>query len=256
MTFTYDNLNVNFDCFGVGERLVLIHGWGGAKVWDGYVSRLVEMGFQVFVISLPGFDNSDTPQKTIDSYYYAELLKAFLDEFDIQKPVLMGHSLGGKVITILESKYQVASKMILTNSAGYRRFYLGTTVKIIIAKIGKFFLKLFGSRGKRVTERKDAIKLLGSADYLAAGEMRASFRKIIGEDIRDLFKRISVPTLIIWGDGDFETPLIDGVQMNRAIKGSQLKIIKDANHFPFIYHTETFFNLIREFLNSSEQTRN
>lgn len=250
MNFLYKDLNIYYEVYGQGERLVLIHGWGGSDVWSSYINNFAEMGVQLFVITLPGFGTSDTPKEIIDSYFYADMVKAFLDELEIERPIVMGHSLGGKVAAILQTKYDIASKLILVDSAGFKRFYLTVFVKNMIAKIGKRMLELFARITKKTIDMERFMSMFGSRDYRNAGEMRDSFKKIVKEDIRDKFSEISVPTLVIWGDADKETPLIDGVEISRFIKDSQLKIIKDANHFPFITNTATFFKLVKDFVES------
>lgn len=248
MNFRYKNLDIHYDVFGQGKRLILLHGWGGPAVWDNYIRDFVAMGLQVFVLALPGFGESDTPEQAIDSYFYADLVNSFLVELEIEKPIILGHSMGGKVAAIFQSKYKLASKIILVDSAGYKRFYIGVLLKVVLAKTGKFLFGLLGKFGRDALRRRSFLSILGSIDYLQSGDMKDSFRKIIGEDIRELLSSINIPTLIVWGDRDQQTPLIDAVEMNRAIKGSQLKIIKDGSHFPFVSHPDVFFKLVRNFI--------
>ncbi|MBN2100555.1 alpha/beta hydrolase [Candidatus Dojkabacteria bacterium] len=254
MIFEFKGLNVQYDVFGQGERLILIHGWGGPEPWAQYVPDLVSMGLQVFVISLPGFGGSDIPGEIIDSEYYAELVQKFLEELEIERPIILGHSLGGKVALILQAKYHLAKELVLTGSAGYKRFYLGVTLKVILAKIGKFILGLLGGFGRNVARREKFLSLIASEDELQSGEMKESFRKIISEDIRHILKEIKIPTLLIWGDADSQTPLIDGVEMSREIEGSKLKIIKGAGHFAFMDYPEIFFKLVKEFIENNRNS--
>lgn len=248
MILEYKGLKVHYDVWGQGDRLVILHGWDGAEIWNNYVNQFLGLGLQVIVLHFPGFGESEIPDGVVDSYYYADVVKALFEELELEGSVVLGHSMGGKVATIFQTKYNLASKLILVDSAGYKRFYFTVFLKVLAAKIGKFFLGILGGFGKDSERREKLLTLAGSVDYLMAGEMRESFRKIIGEDIRDLFSKIKIPTLIIWGDQDLETPLIDGVQMSREIKNSSLKIIRNSGHFPFVTNTSIFFNLIRDFV--------
>ncbi|MBN1618728.1 alpha/beta hydrolase [Candidatus Dojkabacteria bacterium] len=254
MVFQYKDLNVSYECLGSGKRLILLHGWGGAAVWNNYLYKFIELGFQVFVISLPGFDQSDTPKDVVDSFFYADLVNSFVKELELEDFILMGHSLGGKVATIYQKKYGGADMLILSNSAGFKRFNPEVVVKVAIAKIGKFVLNFLGAFGQNEQRRQKLLSLFASDDYLESGAMKDSFKKIIGEDIRTLFKDIKIPSLIIWGDEDNQTPLIDGVEIQRSIQNSEIKIIKSAGHFPFISHTDTYFQLINEFVSKNEES--
>ncbi len=247
MKYSFDGVSVEYACIGSGQPLILLHGWGGSAVWAQFVGRLAELGFQVFVIDMPGFGGSDTPGHTVDSDWYAELIAKFCGEMEINNPVIMGHSLGGKVAIISHVKHGVGDRLILVDSAGFKRFYIKVYLKMILAKAGKSLLGLLGDFGREMMRRKILLNKLGSADYLAAGKMRESFRKIIGEDIRALLPDVEAETLIIWGDRDNETPLIDGVQMNRLIPNSKLRIIEKAGHFPFVSHGESFFKILQEY---------
>ncbi len=77
--------------------LVLQHGmWHGAWCWDLWQGLLAEWGWESHAHSLPGHANSylqrNIPRCTLD--YYLGFLKAEIDRFP-QKPILMGHSMGG-----------------------------------------------------------------------------------------------------------------------------------------------------------------
>jgi len=65
-------------------------------------------------------------------------------------------------------------------------------------------------------------KKFGSVDYLNAGNMTDIFRKIISEDLQSVLSRISIETLLIWGEKDTETPVLDGKIMEREIQNSKL----------------------------------
>ena len=46
----------------------------------------------------------------------------------------------------------------------------------------------------------------GSKDYLAAGELRPIFVRIVNEDLTESAQAIACPTLLLWGTDDTETP--------------------------------------------------
>jgi len=73
------------------------------------------------------------------------------------------------------------------------------------------------------------------------------------EDKRDLLPRIKVPTLIIHGETDRIVNLSAAKYLNVKIKGSELKIMPDASHVPFLEKTETFNSIVREFLKKHEK---
>jgi pimeloyl-ACP methyl ester carboxylesterase len=66
-----------------------------------------------------------------------------------------------------------------------------------------------------------------------------------GED--DL-KRITVPTLIIWGDRDQFLPVEDAVALYRLVPSAQLAIVPDADHFVSRTKVMLFAEFVKEFV--------
>ena len=63
----------------------------------------------------------------------------------------------------------------------------------------------------------------------------------------DDFKKISAPTLIIWGSDDKLTPLEDGIKLSRLIPSSRLVVIDGAGHSPHSEAPEKFVEAVLEF---------
>jgi pimeloyl-ACP methyl ester carboxylesterase len=71
------------------------------------------------------------------------------------------------------------------------------------------------------------------------------------EDLTANFKKINIPTLLIYGTRDTYTPLYMGRGINNLIKNSKLRIIKGANHGLHIHHPEMINNLAQEFYSNN-----
>jgi len=77
--------------------IVMQHGmWHGAWCWENWQIRLAELGWESHAHSLPAHGQSPTqrPLRWCTLNYYLEFLKAEIDRLP-QKPILMGHSMGG-----------------------------------------------------------------------------------------------------------------------------------------------------------------
>ena len=72
--------------------------------------------------------------------------------------------------------------------------------------------------------------ILKSKDYINAGDKRNTFVKVLDEDLTDLLSKIRVPTLLLWGAEDRETPLWMGRMMHERIRRSKLKIYDGKGH--------------------------
>ncbi|MFS8120651.1 MAG: alpha/beta fold hydrolase, partial [Microcoleus sp.] len=119
---------------------------------------------------------------------------------------------------------------------------------VIIAKAGKLVLSLPGFRNVRQKAKGALYKSIGSQDYLRSGTMKEIFIHTIREDLSDQASRITLPTLLIWGEHDEESPIEDARQFNRLIQGSELHIIPNSGHFVHTEQADTVNELIGAFL--------
>ncbi len=91
-------------------------------------------------------------------------------------------------------------------------------------------------------------KRFGSADYNALDEeMRRTFVKVIGLDLRPWLPRVKVPTLLYWGEQDTETPLWMGREMERTIPDAGLVTVP-GTHYAYLEHAMEFTHILKTFL--------
>jgi pimeloyl-ACP methyl ester carboxylesterase len=80
-------------------RMVLVHGaFAGAWCWEPTVAGLESAGHVVETLDLPGAGDDRTPVEQIDLRAYADRVVSQLERSD-EPAVLVGHSMGGMVIT-------------------------------------------------------------------------------------------------------------------------------------------------------------
>ena len=85
--------------------------------------------------------------------------------------------------------------------------------------------------------------------------MRASYKKIVNEDLREEAKKICAPALLVYGDCDTVTPADEeGAVFAANISGSTLKIIR-GGHFCFCENYTEFNELVSAFLNGCGRER-
>jgi pimeloyl-ACP methyl ester carboxylesterase len=104
-----------------GRAVVLLHGknFCGAT-WEGVMRPLLQAGYRVIAPDQVGFCKSTKPQAyQFGLHQLAANTKALLDSLGIQRPVVMGHSMGG----MLAMRYALAfpdalSGLVLVNPIG------------------------------------------------------------------------------------------------------------------------------------------
>lgn len=241
MYIKLQNLKIHYKVIGEGEPMLLLHGWGCSSDYFAKLQRYLAKKFKVYAIDLPGFGMSDAPEDVWGSFEYAKLVAEFIKENNIFNPVLLGHSFGGKVsINLAGCNLIKAKKIILIGSNGVQLpKSLKLKTKIILFKIMK---KIFGSN---IASKNK----FGSSDYRnASPHMRMILVKTVNEDKSELLPKINIPVLLIWGENDASAPLRAGKIMHKMIPGSQLKILANCGHFPFIDNYEQVIADIDNFL--------
>lgn len=237
MNITVNNLNLNYIDCGQGEPVVLLHGWGSSSVAFNYIIKSFSDKFRMIALDLPGFGDSDMIPEPWDVNDYADFVAEFLKIMNIENPVLIGHSFGGRVIFkgIGEGKFS-ACKIILLDSAGIKpKKSVKSKIKLAAFKTVKYFLScpLWKNAAAGLLDKARAH--FGSADYNNAPlVLRQTLVKAVNEDLRHYMPSVAAPTLLIWGENDTATPVSDAKIMNSLIPDSGLCIIKGGSHFSFI----------------------
>ena len=193
--------------------------------------------FRTFAPDLKGFaSNADMPYPySLDDY--VSDVKEYIYKQGIKNPYIVAHSFGGRIALRLASENFPLKKAVLTGSAGLKPpFSLKRQAKKTAYSLLKRFLP------------KEKLSAFFSADYRALSPvMRESFKKIVAEYQDGELRYITVPTLIINGLKDAETPPLTAKRLNRGIKNSRLIFIPNAGHFCFIDKPLTFNTEVKEF---------
>ena len=149
-----DGISVNYEVFGEGKDLLVLHGWG-ADI--GAVMPMVNAWkdrFKVWVPDLPGFGKSGLPGENWDVYSYADFAEKFMMKVGIENPILAGHSFGGRLCIILAAKKMTnPEKMILVDSAGVKpKHGISYKIKVYSYKLAKKTANIIGKFSKETEE--------------------------------------------------------------------------------------------------------
>jgi len=244
-------LKVQYEIMGEGKEIILLHGWfANIKTYASIIKQLSN-NFKVIALDLPGFGSSQEPQSVWGTAEYAGLVKEFLDKFNIRRPILMGHSFGGRVIIYLTGRLNVAAqKIVLIDSAGIKpKRSLKYYYRVYTFKLVKNAAKLLLPGAKAEEMITKARSRHGSTDYKnAPGIMRSILVKTVNEDMRKYMPEMKAPTLLIWGENDTDTPVSDGKLMEKLIPDAGLVVLKNAGHFSFLDKLYEFNIIVDHFL--------
>ena len=222
---------------GVGEPILLLHGWGASLLTFSKLSKSLSSHYKVYSLSLPGFGESEigVPLSVSD---IAEVIRAFILDQKIENPILLGHSYGTRVAAIYASKYPVR-KLILVSAAGLKQ-------KLKFSK--RLKVKIY-----KILKKCHLPVKMGSTDYQNADNVRRIMLvKAVNYDLAEVYKKINAPTILIYGTKDTVTPLSLGYKIKEFIRNSYLLEIEECGHFPYLERESIFTLILMSFLIGDE----
>ncbi len=263
-----DGIRVHYRDEGKGETLVLIHGiLASLHTWDGWTRELTDH-YRVVSLDLPGFGLTGPANFEYNRDNYIKFLKHFLDQLNIKKFTIIGNSLGGFFAWNYAIDYPgEVERLVLLDAAGYAqevpfpmKLYTTPILGEIPTKItprsaiAANLRDVYGDGSKLTEETIDRYYEL----QLRPGNRHAAkelFEYAVARASTDAegIRKISVPTLILWGGEDDWVPVKLVQYWKRDIPHASVIIYPGVGHVPMeeIPH-RSVQDLIR-FLNNSHR---
>ena len=240
------NVNVNYTFYDNKSKtnLIFLHGWGQNIEMMMSLAKPFSKKYNVLIIDLPGFGNSDEPKEVWDIYDYADMVYELSKELKIDNPILIGHSFGGKISLAYATKYK-AKKLVLLASP-YKVKIKKETLKM---KIFKTLKKVPILKGLENYVKNH----VGSTDYKNASEMMKKILvKHVNLDLTEEVKKIKCPTLLIWGTNDTAVPIEDAYELEDLIQDSGLVTYEGCTHYAYLERLGQTIKVIESFLGSDK----
>jgi pimeloyl-ACP methyl ester carboxylesterase len=189
-----------------GLHMVFLHGWGANRDSLRGIASLFQNHYIVHLIDLPGFGGAPPPPADWDTAKYADLVQHYLSACTSGPVVLVGHSFGARISIRLGARRLPELRAIVLMAAPglpaapYSRVRLRRSAIRFLRRL-LYLLRPVAGSGPIAWHTRT----FGSADYLAAGELRQVFVRVVGEDYTEDAKAIQCPVLLLWGTDDRET---------------------------------------------------
>ena len=210
---------------GSGPPVVLIHGGASdSRDWAGTMAALASR-YTLYAPDLIGFGQSE---RSREGYYLSDLTSftlGFLEALDLDAPVLVGHSMGGRVCLDIALKHPgKVLKLVLVDAAGFGPG----------SRWGTLLMTFFWL----------ARKLLGMPQPYPKFLAREGENWVYADDL----PRLSVPTLIIWKRYDPYLPLAQARRAGELIPEARLVVLPGYGHAPHEQNREAFRKLLEDFM--------
>ena len=259
MFYQAHDIRLAYDDEGSGIPLVFLHAFPlNRSMWTPQITALSAQ-FRTIAIDLRGHGESDSPLWSFSLEQYADDVAALLDHLNIPQAVLVGLSMGGYVslafsrqhgnrlraLVLADTRAQADSPEVRTG-----RFHLAQTAY---------------TQGTEAVANTMLPKLLGATSLKSKPELIEHVRRTIQQtpvsgilvDLMAMAGRsdslphlpaISCPTLVVIGEEDHTTPLIDAQLMASNIPNARLAVIPAAGHLSNCEQPEMFNDLLRGFV--------
>lgn len=247
--FEYQNNKINYRDYGnqSGPAIVFLHGWGQNIAMMEPLANPFQETHRLIILDLPGFGLSPEPDHAWTIFEYVEMIHSLIESLNISSPILVGHSFGGKLSIIYASKYPT-QKLVLLASPYKVKITKPSKKVLFLKKMQKIpFLKPLALSLK---------KRLGSTDYKNATPlMRDVLVKHVNTDVTELSRKITCPTLLIWGTNDTAVPLSDGQELENIIPDCGLVEYENCTHYAYLERLNQTILVLKSFFTESSDKK-
>ena len=248
MLRAYGDGNLFGEPYGEGPvRVVWLHGWGRrGQDFATVASALARDGVASVAFDLPGFGSSPAPSVAGGARSYADFLTPALRALGDEPLVLVGHSFGGRVATVLASREpDFVRALVLTGVPLLRGPF---TAK---PPLRFRFVRWLHRRGAVGDARMEtARQRYGSTDYRGArGVMRDVLVATVNESYEEELASLSAPVTMLWGALDNDAPVATAIRAGELLREHpSLHVLENVGHFVPIDAPEELAQSVREAL--------
>jgi pimeloyl-ACP methyl ester carboxylesterase len=254
-----NGLEIAYERVGTGPPLVFVHGAAAdGRMWQPQLEALADE-FTVVAWDEPGAGRSSDVPPTFGLADYAGCLAVVIEALGLGPAHLAGLSWGGTVaLELYRLRPELVTSLVLADT------YAGWKGSLPAEEVAA---RVEGLRQTLAAGREEFDPTLPG---LFAGDPPAEFLPLLEAiardvrprsmgtalpvmaetDLRDLLPRVTVPTLLIWGEFDARSPLAVAHQFEHAIPDAKLTIIEGAGHVSNLERPEEFNRAVREFCRS------
>ncbi|MDP4290444.1 MAG: alpha/beta hydrolase [Bacteroidota bacterium] len=257
---TYQNQPIRYKTEGLGNTLVLLHGFlESLDIWDSFSAQLSKH-YRVVTIDLPGHGESGYWGKVHSMELMAECVNEVLDHLNVEKCVIAGHSMGGYVAIHFAEKHPEKVK-------GFGFFHSNADADTQVGKINRdrviailnrahvtwvsqFIPDLFAesNKGKFIPEIQKLQQIAGgmSAPKIIAAQAGMRDR----ESKLAFLAETSLPVFYIIGKEDSKMDIPRVLEQALKPKHCEVLLLSGVGHMGFIEARETTIHFIHGFLST------
>ncbi len=242
---------------GSGPPLLLVHGlMVTGEMFEPVIEHFAAR-HRVIVPDLRGHGRSRGLPPPYHAAQLASDLARLLDHLDVHSTAVLGYSQGGAIAQQLVLDHpKRCDRLILActyafNMATTREWLEGHLAPLLIRVLGmRRLANLIASQSMLHLNQERVQWLAGLMADQDRTLMLTAWKETMAFDSRKRLAEIRCPTLVIAGSNDRGVPIHHAKMLHDGIPGSQLVMIKGADHALIWTHTNEFMRVTDEFLGS------
>lgn len=275
--FASDRIHVAVDGDTDGRDIILIPGLSSSpEIWQGTVDHLIAqdgVGWRVHRIHVQGFAGAPAKANATGPVAapVAEEIARYIRENGLNKPAVVGHSMGGTMGMMLAARHpDLVGRLMVVDMIPFMGAMFGppgTTAESVVPVADQVYAaQSTAPRDQYLTQAKAAVTAMIKTEAARSGPLQdtetsdqqvsaSAFRELIVTDLRPELSKITAPTEVLYvkfNDQRMTDAITDAVyQMSFAtLPGAKLKRIDDSAHFIMLDQPQAFYGELDAFLSA------
>jgi abhydrolase domain-containing protein 6 len=230
------------------EPLLFVHCWGlSSAAFGAFFDRLAEH-YRVIAPDLPGFGRSRASRGAVSYEAYADVLAGVLDDLRIERAHVAGLSMGGGIALSFAARHpERVRTLVLMAPTGCPEVSLPRLACNRMIELAEQALSPGQVQGNASVARSFAANLLRHPASLAA-----TIRMVASCDILEDARRVTAPTLLLWGARDRTIPPRLASQFTERLPDATLHVIADSFHQIAAVRPEVPAAIIHDFISRAK----
>lgn len=252
-------IELNFKVHGAGKPMIIMHGlFGSLDNWQSLVKKIAEHGYQVF--TLDARNHGKSPHVAdIDHSLMALDISQFIASQQIEAPIVVGHSMGGKTAMQLAlTQPNLIDQLVVVDIAprpysAHHTTYFKAMNELPVATLHsrKQADEMLSTLVPNLAIRQFLLKNLvrstpGFRWKFNLEALEANYNKLIGGISTD--RTFEGPTLFIAGQQSDYISIADHSSIQAVFPQARIETIEHAGHWVHAERPEEFLNTLLSFI--------
>ena len=253
----HNGQKISYQVSGSGKTIVLLHGFLESQmIWDHFI-QILSTEFKVISIDLPGHGNTDVFGQVHTMEFMAKMVKLIFDTHNIDKAILVGHSMGGYVSLAFADLFpdKVQGLVIFHSHAAAdteeAKMNRSRTIEVIkenrVGFIKNFIPDLFAP--ENVERLENEIENLKEQAGQTPGE--GIIAALLGmkdrTDKTEMLGKLDAPVLFIIGKKDKRINVIQVMEQATLPKHCEVLLLEAVGHMGYLEAPKLTLTTIADF---------